>query len=220
MLRVFKITSPMSVGSWLLAAYVPSTLVAATSDVTGRVRPVGLAATGASALLGPAVASYTGALLTDTAVPAWHDGLREMPVIFVGSGALAAGGLGLAGAPASQQAFARRVALAGGAVEFGVHKLMERRLGMVAEPYKKGRAGRLMRTGQGLAAAGAATAVLGRGRRGAGALAGALFLASSACSRFGIFHAGIASAEDPRYTVEPQRRRVEARNEAGAAEKG
>jgi hypothetical protein len=36
-------------------------------------------------------------------------------------------------------------------------------------------------------------------------------LASSACTRFGIFHAGVASAEDPRHTIQPQRARVDAR---------
>ena len=35
MLRVFKPTSPMSMGSWLLAAYAPAAGVAALSDVTG-----------------------------------------------------------------------------------------------------------------------------------------------------------------------------------------
>ena len=151
MLRIFKVTSPMSVGSWLLAAYAPSALTAAASDVTGRLKPVGAVATGGAALLGPAVASYTSALISDTAVPAWHDGYREMPFVFVGSAALAAGGLGLLGAPTAQHGLPRRIALAGGAVEIGMQQVMERRLGMVAEPYRKGHAGRLMKAGKGLA---------------------------------------------------------------------
>jgi hypothetical protein len=36
-------------------------------------------------------------------------------------------------------------------------------------------------------------------------------LAGSACTRFGIFHAGVASAEDPKYTVQPQRERLSGR---------
>jgi hypothetical protein len=35
-----------------------------------------------------------------------------------------------------------------------------------------------------------------------------MLLAGSAATRFGIFEAGMASARDPRYTVEPQRDRV------------
>ena len=37
MLRVFKLTSPMSVGSWILAGYVPAAGVAAAAALTGRV---------------------------------------------------------------------------------------------------------------------------------------------------------------------------------------
>src|ERR1700730_12958263 len=73
MLRVFKVTSPMSVGSWLLAAYGPVTGAAAAAAVTGRLPRAGAAATAAAGLLGPAIATYTAALLADTAVPAWHD---------------------------------------------------------------------------------------------------------------------------------------------------
>lgn len=99
MLRVFKVTSPMSVGSWLLGAYVPAAGVAALTALTGRLPRIGAAATAGSALLGPAVAAYTAALITDTAVPAWHDGYPELPFVFTGSGAMAAGGLGLLLAP-------------------------------------------------------------------------------------------------------------------------
>jgi polysulfide reductase-like protein len=208
MLRVFKVTSPMNMGSWLLAGYVPTTLVAAASDFAGIARPVGVTATASAAALGPAVASYTAVLISDTAVPAWHDGYREMPFVFVGSGAMAAGGLGLLGSRGRRQGLSRRVAVLGAVAELGCSMLMERRLGMVAEPYKHGKPGLLMRAGQVLAVAGNATAVLGRGSRTAGAAAGATLLVASACTRLGIFHAGVASAQDPRYTVQPQRERL------------
>ncbi|CAL9656767.1 hypothetical protein SUDANB178_06784 [Streptomyces sp. enrichment culture] len=39
--------------------------------------------------------------------------------------------------------------------------------------------------------------------------AGAALLAGSAALRFGVFHAGVASAEDPAYTVVPRRERLE-----------
>ena len=53
-----------------------------------------------------------------------------------------------------------------------------------------------------------ATRVRGRWGRAAAAVSGAALLASSAATRFGVFLAGKASAADPRYTVEPQRRRL------------
>ncbi|HJT03327.1 MAG TPA: polysulfide reductase, partial [Pseudonocardiaceae bacterium] len=36
---------------------------------------------------------------------------------------------------------------------------------------------------------------------------GAALLASSAATRWGIFHAGMQSADDPKYTIIPQRDR-------------
>ena len=59
MMRVFKVTSPMSVGTWLLSGYVPAAGVAAGTALTGRLPRVGAAATAGAALLGPAVAAYT-----------------------------------------------------------------------------------------------------------------------------------------------------------------
>jgi hypothetical protein len=41
-------------------------------------------------------------------------------------------------------------------------------------------------------------------------------LAASAATRFGIFFAGIDSANDQKYTVEPQRKRLEAGKPARA----
>jgi hypothetical protein len=52
-------------------------------------------------------------------------------------------------------------------------------------------------------------ATLGRGNRALSALSGAALLAASALTRFGVFGAGIASTKDPRYTVVPQRSRVD-----------
>src|SRR5260370_2025432 len=92
MLRVFKPSSPMSVGSWLLVGYAPAAGAAAVCAVTGILPRAGAAATAAAAALGPGVCTYTAALICDTAVPARHDGDRAMPYLFAGSAASAAGG--------------------------------------------------------------------------------------------------------------------------------
>jgi hypothetical protein len=209
MLRVFKPTSPMSVGSWILAAYGPAAGAAAATSVLGRFRRVGVAATVGAAVLGPAVATYTAALVCDTAVPAWHDGYREMPFVFAGSSATAAAGAALVLAPVSETAPARRVALVGSLTEALAAKRLEGRLGFVAEPYHQGSSGRRMRLGQALTAGGVVLSLLGRRNRALSALAGAALVGASAVTRFGIFEAGKQSAADPRYTVEPQRRRLE-----------
>jgi hypothetical protein len=214
MLRVLKVTSPMSVGSWLLAGYVPLAGVAAATAVTGRLPRIGAAATASASALGPAVASYTAALISDTAVPAWHDGHREMPYVFVGSAATAAGGLGLLAAPIREQGPARSLAVLGVGIELAAFELMERRTGMTGEPYSQGRGGAYVRAGKVLSVAGAVGAVLGRRNRLAGAVSGAALLAASAATRWGIFHAGLQSANDPKYTVVPQRQRLAERRSA------
>jgi hypothetical protein len=219
MLRVVKVTSPMSVGSWILAGYVPAAGVAAAAALTGRVPRLGTAATAAAALAGPAVAAYTAVLVSDTAVPAWHDGHRELPFVFTGSAAMAAGGLGLLAAPAGQNAPARNLALLGAGAETVAFELMTRRMGMVAEPYSAGRAGAYLRISQMLSAIGATGALLGRRSRTVSALAGAALIGASAATRWAVFHAGLASAADPKYTVVPQRLRRDA-DRAASAEAG
>ncbi len=208
MLRVFKVTSPMSVGTWLLSAYTPLAWAAAASVVTGKLPRAGLAATVAAGVLGPGVAAYTSVLVADTAAPAWHDAYRELPYLFIGSAATAAGGLGLLSVTPDAARPALRLALLGAAAELTAERLLDRRLGPAAEPYRTGRSGALMRASQGLAAAGAIAALLGRRNRAVSSLAGAALLAGSALSRFAVFEAGRASVRDPKYTVGPQRERV------------
>jgi hypothetical protein len=205
---VFKPTSPMSVGSWPLSAYVPAAGTAAACALTGRLPRVGRAATAGAALLAPGLAAYTAALITDTAVPAWHEGYREMPFVFTGSAAMAAGGFGLLAAPVAESQPARALALFGVGTEAIAFERMTRRAGLVAEPYRSGRGGAYIRAGQALSLLGVAGALLGRRSRAVSALSGASLLAASAATRWGIFHAGLASARDPRYTVVPQRDRL------------
>jgi hypothetical protein len=54
-----------------------------------------------------------------------------------------------------------------------------------------------------------------RKHRAIGVASGVTLLDASALTRFGIFEAGIDSAKDPKYTIEPQKRRLAARRAAG-----
>jgi formate-dependent nitrite reductase membrane component NrfD len=217
MLRVFKPSSPMSVGSWLLTAYGPVAGAAAVSEVTGILPKAGTAATLGAGLLGPGIATYTAALLCDTAVPAWHAGYREMPYVFAGSAASAAGGLGLLATHPADAEPARNLAVLGATVELIAKRQLIRRLARsggagsdgvsLAEPYETGTTGAILRIAEFLTAGALAGAVLGRRSRAVSALAGAALVAASAMTRFGIFEAGMASARDPKYTIVPQRRR-------------
>src|SRR4051795_7922564 len=112
MLRVFKPTSPLSVGSFILAPFSALSGAAALSNLTGRLPRLGrLAGAGAAVFAGP-LATYTAALVGNTAVPAWHEAHRELPFVFAGSGATAAGGLAMVFPPGAQAGPARRMAVA------------------------------------------------------------------------------------------------------------
>jgi hypothetical protein len=145
-----------------------------------------------------------------------------MPFVFTGSAAMAAGGLGLLAAPARESGPARNLALLGRIAEMAAFERMTRRIGMVAEPYRTGRGGAYIRAGQVLGALGATGAALsgtqavpaGPARRVITAISGLALLGASAATRWGVFHAGMASAKDPKYTVVPQRKRLEERGMA------
>ncbi|MGE9696286.1 NrfD/PsrC family molybdoenzyme membrane anchor subunit [Streptomyces sp. NRRL F-5630] len=210
MLRVFKPTSPMSVGSWLLSGYGSCAGLAALSAVSGRLPRLGTAATLGAALTGSTVATYTAVLAADTAVPAWHGVHRELPYLFAASATAAASGAALVLGPPREHGPARCAAALAAAGDLFPSRRAERALGEpVAETWREGRAGTLLRTARALTVAGAAAALAGPrlGRTGT-ALGGLALLAGSACTRFGVFAAGVASTEDPRYVVEPQRARL------------
>src|SRR5207237_1774476 len=62
MLRVFKVTSPMSVGSWILGVSGGASGTAGLRELLDRWRPVKYAAQAVSALPGPPLATSTGTL--------------------------------------------------------------------------------------------------------------------------------------------------------------
>ena len=130
MLRVVKPTSPMNVGSWLLAAFVPASVGAAAGRISA-LRPIARVAGPVAAVLGSAVTTYTAVLLSDTAVPAWHDAGDELPFVFMGSSAMAAGGLAMSIAPAGTSGTAARFGVAGALVELVATERMHREAGPV-----------------------------------------------------------------------------------------
>lgn len=205
MLRMFKPTSPMSVGSWILSAtgatVAPAALAAFRSEPGWTLRLCQLAA----AVFGPALATYTSVLVTNTAIPAWSEARKEMAWVFAASSAASAGAAAAAIAPADCAAPARRLAVGGALAEVAASTLMEHRLGRVGEPYSEGRAGKFGRAAKALGLAGAGL-IAKRGRSRPEMLAGAgMVLAGTVCVRWSVFEAGFQSARDPSYTVELQR---------------
>jgi formate-dependent nitrite reductase membrane component NrfD len=220
MLRVAKPSSPMSMGTWILGAYGPGAGIAAAAELmpsplrrtwAGRLtnllaRPAGLEA----AAVAPGVASYTAVLLSQTAVPAWREAHPYLPFVFTGSAAASGGGLGMLLAPVDESGPARRMAVLGAGLELAASRTLEQRLGLSGEAYTTGRARPLRTWSEILTVGGAVGAVLGGRSRAALAASGLALLAGSALQRFGVFEAGVASTQDPKYVVVPQRERLEA----------
>ncbi len=93
MLRLFKITSPMSIGSWILIAFGGCSAVTAACEGLGlrrmaRATQVPLAATGAG------LGTYTASLLSATSTPLWAAAPCATAVRFAGS-SVAAGAAAL-----------------------------------------------------------------------------------------------------------------------------
>ena len=217
MLRMVKITSPMSLGAWILAANGGATTLAAGLNVLLPRRRGGLPEVGA-ALVGAPLATYTAALITNSAIPAWSEARLEMPFVFAASAASSAAGAAMLTVPTDEAEPARALGIASVVVEEVTWRVMLKRLGPLAVSYEEGVPGRLDKVARGLSAAGALTFALS-GRRGPGrprtrravsTSGGALLLAGAVCKRWAIFKAGFSSAEDPHQTIDLQRERLTA----------
>lgn len=229
MMRTFKLTSPMSLGSWILSAFSGGIGIAAVSEVdrmTGERIPLGPLRPALRALEGPAgleaavfaapLAVYTAVLLSDTATPTWNAAYKDLPFVFVSSASIAASGLAMITTPVSEAGPARNLAVIGAICDLIAARVTEHRMDPVAaEPLHEGTPGRMLEWSERLAAAGGLGALLGGRHRGVAALSGLALLAASALLRFGFFEAGKESARHPRYTIEPQKRRLAARRAAG-----
>jgi hypothetical protein len=77
--------------------------------------------------------------------------------------------------------------------------------------------GRAAKTGAFAAVSVSLAALVHRRNRAVAALSGGALIAASAATRWGVFHAGMASARDPKYTVVPQRQRLDQRAASATA---
>jgi hypothetical protein len=207
MLRVFKITSPMNVGSWLLAANGFATTLGAARNLAQAERRGG-APEVAAALLGAPLSTYTAVLICNSTIPAWSEARREMPFVFAASSAASAAGATVMTVPVEDARPARRLGIGAAIAEEGLTLAMHRRLGPLAASYEEGAAGKFGKAARALNAGGAALLAARGHRRGAAVAGGALLLAGSVCKRWAVFKAGFQSAEDPAQTVALQRGRI------------
>jgi formate-dependent nitrite reductase membrane component NrfD len=214
MLRVFRPTSPMNMGTWVLSGFGACASLAAlpaTVPAARRLAPLGNAASYGAGVLGLPLVGYTGVLIANTAVPIWQQTRNTLPILFAFSGAVSAGSLfDLWRTPGAGGEMAHRFGLVAKGAELALSAALHREARVVP------RVERALRTGRGGALLNAARVLLGasalvdllpgrrlrRLRRGA---SGALGLLGTIALRFGVVAAGRASARDPHATFEMQR---------------
>lgn len=236
MFRVFKLSSPMNVGSWILASFSTLAAVSAAAeadDLTGRRLPLPQVARTVThqaaaptagliaGALGAPLAVYTAVLFGDTSNPAWNSAKFHLPFLFVSSASAASGGLGMLTTPVAEAGPARALAVVGAACDVAATKAMHAQIDEISmEPYEHGTAGKLLHWAERLVIAGGLGALIGGGNRKIAAASGAALLAGSALTRFGVLEAGLHSVTDPKYVIEPQKRRLEDRVNAGDTGEG
>lgn len=195
MVRVFRPTSPMSVGVLLLSG---PTGAAALGSLLGDRLP-GRAATVVGGSIGVPLAGYTGVLLSATAIPGWNVGATTLPPLFLASGAATTGSLlRLAPVGDAGQATVGAMTVAAQAAELAVelvHERLVRDRPVTAAAYA---AQPGWRVGRYLTAASMALGVLPTRRHTAGRVAaGVLGVAGAVLTKTAVFNAGMASAASP-----------------------
>lgn len=229
MMRTVKVTSPMSLGTWVVGGFASLSGVLGALEVDrlageklplGALRPLLRAAEGPASLgqvaLAPLFASYTGALLGNTVVPTWEAGRGHLPYLFASSASLAAGGAAMVTTPVAEAGPARLLTVAGVAGDVAsMHLMKESMHPLEREPLETGTPGKLLTWAERLAIAGGIGTLLGGRHRVVAAVSGAALLTASALTRFGVLNAGLESVKDPRRVIEPQKARLAVRRAAG-----
>lgn len=212
MLRVVRPSSPMSLGSWVLAGAAPAMMGSALlAGREGFLRRLGDFAGHVAALFGLPLAGYTAVLLANTAVPVWQSSRRSLPPLFVASAASGLASLfGLLPLPPRERKVVDWFGLAGKVADLAAMAAVERDAGRVEEvgrPLREGVSGALWSAARGLTAASLALSLLPGRSRARRVIGGLLGTAGALSLRFAVFHAGRSSARDPRATFLNQRRK-------------
>lgn len=205
MLRVFRPTSPMNVGTWILSGAAPT---ASTAGLllrrAGFLRWMGEGFGFASGVFGLGLATYTGVLVGNTAIPLWQSSRRILPLLFGASAVASAGSLlELLSESPQERRITRTFGTIGRAAELAAAVAMEKhaaRVPQVARPLRSGLSGFLWKAATVLTAASLVTSLLPRTSRKKRVVAGVLGTAGSLVLRYAVHTAGVALASDPRAT--------------------
>jgi formate-dependent nitrite reductase membrane component NrfD len=210
MLRVFRPTSVMNMGAWILTctsgAAFGAFLLCRRKGWLGKVgRICGYAA----GVFGAGLATYTGVLTANTAVPLWQASRHVLPILF-GSSAISSVGafFQLTIENREERRLTDTFGKVGQVVELAASVAMEiqaSKVPRVGRPFRRGLSGFLWRSATVLTAAGLA---MGMGRdksRNRELAAGIIGTLGSVLMRFTVEHLGVVSSRDARASFHQQR---------------
>lgn len=204
MLRIARVTSPMSIGTWLLMGF--SALAGATAGgevLGGAWRRLARVVQVPAAVAGAGMATYTAALLAATSTPLWAVAPRALAVRFGGASvAAAAAALSLGERSGRRRRDLDAIALAGLVAELAGAAAARREgaaRGVTTDLHTPWRAVEgVAATGLGAAVPAGVLLVQALRRRPAPGAALVAIVAGSALLRIAVIAAGAASAADPR----------------------
>jgi len=210
MMRVFRPTSPMNMGTWILGGAAPTAITTVLLiNRRGFWGTVGEVTGYLSGIFGAALAGYTGVLVSNSAIPIWQQARRWVPPLFMASSAATAASVIDVISPHCRRCGLTRVfGTAGRVAEIAASKMVERAAGefpKLGEPLHKGGTAILWRLASTLTSASLGASLLRKRRPRASVVAGLLGIAGSLCLRFAVHYISNASANDPRAAFHQQR---------------
>jgi formate-dependent nitrite reductase membrane component NrfD len=210
MLRVFRPTSPMNVGSWVLTGAAGLSAGAALLSRPGGLSGTAGDAAGAGAgVLGLPLAGYTAVLLSNTAVPVWQAGRRTLPPLFIAS-AITSGAavLSLLGLTDREATITHRFGGVGALAELAATSAVQRDASAVEEvgrALREGVPGMLWKSARILTAVSLVLDLVPRRWRWARPIGAVAAITGGLTLRFALMQAGKASSRNPRATTAQQR---------------
>ncbi|WP_223640433.1 NrfD/PsrC family molybdoenzyme membrane anchor subunit [Corallococcus sp. EGB] len=223
MLRVFRPTSPMSMGSWVLSGSgAVNTAALVLRRMPGALGVMGRAAGMVGAALGLPLAGYTAVLVCNTAVPLWQQVGRTLPLFFMASAAASAGSLlSLFPHTEAEERVLRRFRIAGKVAELFTREAVEleaRQVVEVGRPLRTGASGALWALSRTCSMAGLVMDVLPGRARWKQVAADVLTTVGAVAARYAIMQAGKRSARNPQATFQGQRQGLGAAQVEGNTE--
>ncbi len=213
MVRVFRPTSPMNMGSWILGGAAPTAIATGLFiNRDGWLGDIGEVTGYLSGIFGTALSAYTGVLVSNSVIPVWQEARRWMPILFAASAmTTAASVIDIFYENERANLITYTFGNIGRVLELAASYKVEEtasKTPRVGEPFHKPGTGTLWKTAGVLTAASLLLSALPGKSSAKRRTAGVLGALGSLCLRFAVHYISNASARDARATFQMQRRQL------------